>query len=79
MVWQGSVGDHRPYADPVKEIAKSSHAAGVRGKLAVMTGGIARYARSTPGYIPCTAPRCPPREYVIVITKRRTKVAWMTG
>jgi len=36
-----------------------------------MTGGIARYARSTPGYIPCTASRCPPREYVIVITKRR--------
>ena len=41
-------------------------------KLAVtMTGGIARCARSTPGYIPCTAPRCPPREYVIVIRKRQ--------
>jgi len=37
-----------------------------------MTGGIARYARSIPGYIPCTAPRCPPRDYVTVITNRST-------
>jgi len=28
-----------------------------------MTGGIARYARSTPGYIPCTAPRIRDRNY----------------
>jgi hypothetical protein len=31
----------------------------VRGNSRLtLTGGIARYARSTPGYIPCTAPRC---------------------
>ena len=34
-----------------------------------MTGGIARYARSTPGYIPRTAPRCPRANMWIVIAK----------
>ena len=32
--------------------------AGVPGKGLFVTRGIARAARSTPGYAPCTAPRC---------------------
>ena len=36
--------------------------------------GVARFTL-TPGYLPCTALRCPPHEYLIVILKSSTKLA----
>src|SRR5205814_6153341 len=39
----------------------SSHPIGVRGILGLYDPGVAPHSRLTPGYFPCTAPRCTPK------------------
>jgi hypothetical protein len=42
----------------VKRNARHAWSNTINEEVRTLTRGIARYARSTPGYLPCTAPRC---------------------